>query len=103
MAKNLKSRLFDPAGVPPDYGTQVAVGIKATEGTTIVKLDDGGELEFKTLVFEVKRSLNRHNSDGNPVYAVQAAQIIKSKVPPRLRLKLAPAKAPTLTNRRKKP
>ena len=78
-------KLFGPPP-QPDYGRLVHVEIIKTSDKPIVcKLKDGTVLEIKVLIADVSRSLNRFNLDGDPLYVVKSAQIIKSKVPPKLR------------------
>lgn len=73
--------------LPYDFGKQVTVGIKKVEGGEFsVHLDDGTVIAGRTVIVEVKRSLDRHNEEGEPVYALGTAQAIKAKIPPRLRL-----------------
>jgi hypothetical protein len=92
LAKKLRSELF-VHGPSPDYGKTVPVPIKSTKGEPVtITLTDGTELQIRLVVFEVKRSLNRHSPDGNPVYAVSAANAVNAKIPSRLKLVAAPKK-----------
>lgn len=59
-------------------------------GPYIAKLADGTELELRTLVVDVQRSLNRHDAQGDPVYQVGTAQVIKARVPKKLKRRDAP-------------
>jgi hypothetical protein len=87
VAKRSPSKLF-VFGPAPDYGRQVPVPVKSVSGgPLVVRLQDGTRLEITTLVVDVKRSLNRHSADGSPIYAVGAAQVIKAKVPSKLRVR----------------
>lgn len=79
------SKLF-VHGPNPDFGKLVPVEIKSvTGGPYIAKLADGTQLELRTLIVEAKRSLNRHDAQGDPVYQVGTAQVIKARVPRKLK------------------
>lgn len=81
-----KSKLF--AQQPPfDFGKTVPVAVKKTEGGTLVAhLQDGTTLEIKILLLDVKRSTDRHNDKGGPVYACTMAQTTHVKIPKKLLL-----------------
>lgn len=86
MAKP-KPKPFSP--VPPfDFGTTVPVGVKSFDSPPMrVTLTDGTKLEVQTMIVDIMRSADRYNEKGEPVYAVRTGQLIKSIVPPRLKLK----------------
>ena len=82
-----KAKLFEPT-MPFDFGTQVSVPVKKLDGGPLIAtLEDGTVLEVRTVIVEVKRSKDRYDSKGDPVYAVATAQVIAAKPPRKLKIK----------------
>jgi hypothetical protein len=76
--------------VPFDYGTVQSVSVKKVEGGPIlIRLEDGTLIEMRIAVVDVKRSVDRYDSNGDPVYSVGSVQLVSAKVPPRLKLRKA--------------
>lgn len=84
---------------PFDFGKLVPVSPKKTSGGVLkVDLADGTKLELRIMLVDVKRSTDRHNANGEPVYAVNSVQMVKAEVPRRLRLVNIPATKSTRKN-----
>jgi hypothetical protein len=65
-------------------GTEVAV-LESSERWTEVKLEDGTNLRLKPVVMTVARLDGRYDPQGNPMYAVQAQQVMTVSAPDVLR------------------
>jgi len=80
---------------PFDFGKLVPVSPKKSVGGVLkVDLADGTKLELRIMLVDVKRSVDRHNANGEPVYAVNSVQMVKAEVPKRLRLVKIPKTKP---------
>jgi hypothetical protein len=83
-----KAKPFDGSKLPFDYGVLESVAVKKIDGAPlIVTLADGTVLEIRTVVMEIKRSKDRYDAKGDPVYAVGTAQLVTAKIPAKLKIK----------------
>jgi hypothetical protein len=71
-------------GIGPVDGTEVAV-LESNERWTDIKLDDGATLRIRPVVMAVTRLDGRYDPQGNPMYAVQAQQVMTVSAPDVLR------------------
>jgi len=71
-----------------DLGPTVSLVVKKASAEDIVyTLSDGSKLKLRPIIFDVRRSLNKYNPAGEPIYQVQTGLIVQTEVPKRLKRK----------------
>lgn len=90
MAKRRKHLSVDPTlpGQIASLGPMISVDIKSVvEGWSDYRLSDGSVLSVKPMIADVRRVKGKFNEQGDPLYLVTGAMVIRTKAPPRLRKK----------------
>lgn len=71
-----------------DLGRSVDVPVrKASVEEIVLSLVDGTKLHLKPVVMGIQRSTERYNPLGEPIYQVNVAVLVQTKVPPKLKRK----------------
>ena len=82
-----RAKRASPTGLT---GPTEPVGIKsANEPWTTCILEDGTTLEIRPVIVAVRRSRNRFNDDGSPIYEVKSAILTNATSPKKLYKKAA--------------
>ena len=85
--KGNSHKIFRPPVV--DMGPTMSINVKSTnEEWSTYKLVDGTSLKVKPVISAVERSKSVYNPTGEPVYRIQAAIVIQTDVPNRLKKKV---------------
>jgi hypothetical protein len=85
--KKRQPKLFRPPVA--NIGESVAVEVKTTtENWSRYALADGTHLRVKPVVSVIRRSTEQYNPGGDPVYLIQAALVIQTDVPPKLKKRI---------------
>ncbi len=85
-AKKKRSRLpaasDAPTGDAINLGRSVDLTVtKFNVEAAEIKLSDGASLKIRPIIMEVKRSRDRYNGLGEPIYQIKTALLIETKVP----------------------
>ena len=74
-------------GYDPTKPTVQRKIVKAKEGWSEFRLDDGSVIQAKAVILDVKRAIGQFNVDGNPVYIMQMTMVHNLIAPAKLKKK----------------